>query len=176
MGPVALKPQRRGCFSDSFQLSERPAKNNHTRNSTWDDFGVAQPRGRWMDQMTFGCSFYSLDTSFINKNLLNTYYVPGTMLGTGDAIVTKVHGPCPHGGLSLMRKSQPTSAPTTSPAPVGVSRFCFCAMALCSVLCLAWHILYYNYHVFSCFLTRFGILETRITSLSPELSTLSGPL
>ena len=32
----------------SFQLSKRPAKNNHTRNSTWDDLGVAQPRGRWM--------------------------------------------------------------------------------------------------------------------------------
>ena len=44
---------------------------------------MAQPRGRWMDWMTF----YSWDTSFINRNLLNTYYVPGTMLGAGDAML-----------------------------------------------------------------------------------------
>ena len=37
------------CISVSFQLSERPAKNNHTQNSAWDDLGVTQPRGRWMD-------------------------------------------------------------------------------------------------------------------------------
>ena len=32
-------------------------------------------------------TFDPWDTSFINRNLLNIYYVPGTMLGARDAMV-----------------------------------------------------------------------------------------
>lgn len=76
-----------------------------------------------------------LGSSFINRNLL-IYYARYNVRCWGcngelDA------WPLPSWRSELM-KHQPTSTPTTSPAPVGVSGFCHCAVA-CPDLCLPWN-------------------------------------